>query len=89
MNVKNSFAKDQPKESLNNLENKLLQIWERVLQVKQISTKDNFFNLGGDSFKAFNLLSELGGSLSLAEVYHNPTIQDLACYIRNKPEMAE
>ncbi|MBL6449613.1 amino acid adenylation domain-containing protein [Fulvivirga sp. 29W222] len=49
---------------------------------KQVSVKDDFFELGGDSLKAMSLVARinkhLGVSLSISDIYRNPTIKELA-----------
>jgi len=66
----------------NNVESKLVQIWQRVLGVSSISTKDNFFELGGDSLKAAILTVEVekvfNRDVSLATLAAAPTIWQLA-----------
>ena len=89
MKVKNSSANIQCRETLGKLEQKLVRIWQDVLQVNQIGIRDNFFNLGGDSFKAFNVLAELGGGLTIDQVYHHPTIHELARYIEAESSVSE
>lgn len=49
---------------------------------KQLSAKDDFFELGGDSLKAMSLVARinkhLGASVSVGDIYRNPTIKELA-----------
>ncbi len=40
----------------NEIEEKLVKIWEEVLGVEQVGINDNFFSLGGDSIKAIRLI---------------------------------
>jgi amino acid adenylation domain-containing protein len=68
------------------LEVKLTQIWEDVLQVHPIGVKDNFFDLGGHSMLALNLLAQLRGifnhDLRLSMLMKAPTIESLAAALR-------
>ncbi|UII33625.1 amino acid adenylation domain-containing protein [Fulvivirga ulvae] len=49
---------------------------------KQVSAKDDFFELGGDSLKAMSLVArinkQLGVLLSISDIYKNPTVKELA-----------
>jgi amino acid adenylation domain-containing protein/thioester reductase-like protein len=57
-------------------------IWQELLQVERIGRQDNFFELGGHSLlvlKAlFGINGSLGTTLSVADVYRNPTVLELA-----------
>ncbi len=64
------------------LELQLRQIWEKVLKVRPIGIKDNFFDLGGHSLLAVRLFAQIervmGKSLPVAALFHGPTIEQLA-----------
>ncbi len=66
----------------NEVETKLKLIWEQVLGVQPISATDNYFDLGGDSFQAVRIFSEveraLGRHLPLVTLLEAPTIHQLA-----------
>jgi amino acid adenylation domain-containing protein len=68
-------------------EQKIARIWMEVLGLKQLSTDDDFFELGGDSLsatRAFARINQsLGIGLTLREMFDNPTIASLAELIRN------
>lgn len=70
------------------VEIKLLHIWERILQVHSLSILDSFFDLGGHSMLAISLLShvskQFGQDLPLDTLFQNPTIADLALVLRQK-----
>jgi amino acid adenylation domain-containing protein len=76
-----ALAKDE-------LEVRLIWIWEKVLGVKPINTRENFFDLGGHSLIAVRLFSEIekafGQRLPLATLFQFPTIEQLAEVIRQK-----
>ena len=40
-------------------EKKLTEIWQEVLAIEKIGIHDNFFNLGGDSFKAIQVVNKI------------------------------
>jgi acyl-CoA synthetase (AMP-forming)/AMP-acid ligase II/thioesterase domain-containing protein/acyl carrier protein len=70
---------------------RLMQIWQKVLRVKDIGIKDNFFELGGDSLKAAEVLAQVeatfGQNLPLSALLENPTIEKLARCL-SQPEWA-
>lgn len=72
------------------LEKKLLKIWESSLKVDGISVDDNLFEIGGNSLSAARIVSsvhsQMSHSLSLKEVFNNPTIQELAQFIEGDHE---
>src|SRR5271165_6699369 len=58
------------------------QVWKDVLQVGEIDASQNFFDLGGDSLKAIEVISrlqaELHVELPLIAFFEDPTIAHLA-----------
>ncbi|BAU67247.1 amino acid adenylation domain-containing protein [Stanieria sp. NIES-3757] len=66
----------------NNVEVKLVGIWEKVLGIKPIGVKDNFFELGGDSLQAVRLFTEIERAfkqkLPIVSLLETPTIEELA-----------
>ena len=66
----------------NELEQKLVQIWEEFLNLEKISIDDNFFEIGGNSMKAFQLLSVINAALDIdlkiISFFQFPTIRTLA-----------
>ncbi|UCH97042.1 MAG: amino acid adenylation domain-containing protein, partial [Candidatus Aminicenantes bacterium] len=73
----------------NAIEEKLVEIWSRVLGVT-VSINDNFFQLGGHSLKANMVMSRIYQELSvrvpLIEIFKTPTIRQLAEYIKYAKE---
>jgi amino acid adenylation domain-containing protein len=66
----------------NEIETKLVLIWEEVLGRKAVSVKDNFFDLGGHSLKATRLVSqvhkEFHVEIKLKELFEAPVLEDQA-----------
>ncbi len=64
------------------LEKRLTQIWESVLDRERIGIHDNFFELGGHSIKAIRMVSkiqtELGIEIRLQDIFTAPSIAELA-----------
>ncbi|MDL2141582.1 phosphopantetheine-binding protein, partial [Flavobacterium tructae] len=71
----------------NEIEEKLVAIWEEVLQKTKIGVSDIFFALGGHSLKATQVISkiqkEFNIKIELKELYKEPTITNLAGYIES------
>lgn len=69
----------------NQLEQKIADIWQKLLGIEQVGVNDNFFDLGGHSLLATQLLSQLRKDfrieLSLPNIFEAPTIADLALII--------
>jgi amino acid adenylation domain-containing protein len=67
------------------LEGKLAEIWESVLDRREIGVTDNFFDLGGHSLLVAKLLLRIeqrfAKKLSLGNVFQAPTIRQLAALL--------
>jgi amino acid adenylation domain-containing protein len=74
----------------NELEKELTGIWERLLRREKIGIHDTFFELGGNSLKAVNLISEIHKNfkvgLTLKDVFDQKTIKKLAQVISETEE---
>lgn len=72
----------------NEIEETLINIWEKVLNRTEIGIIDNFFQVGGQSLKATQVVSriykELKVKVELNELFSNTTIQELAVLIQSK-----
>lgn len=77
---------------MNELEKILIEIWERVLDVEDITTEDNFFDLGGDSVAvarfAHMLQDRLGDAIENVALFNAPTISQLAVYLAERHDGA-
>jgi amino acid adenylation domain-containing protein/FkbM family methyltransferase len=71
--------------SCNPTEQVLLGIWAEVLGIETISVHDNFFDLGGHSLSAIQVIARLQESfdveLPVASLFESPTIAELAALI--------
>ncbi|MGE5340608.1 MAG: amino acid adenylation domain-containing protein [Candidatus Omnitrophota bacterium] len=69
-------------------EDELTVIWNDILGLSAIGIDDNFFRLGGHSIKAAALTArihrQLQVKITLAEIFRNPTIRQLAQCIEGK-----
>ena len=71
-------------------EQKLVSIWEEILNLKRVGTNDNFFRVGGHSILATRLIHQISATfdveLSLGTIYDFPTIACLAKEIKQLQE---
>jgi acyl transferase domain-containing protein len=72
----------------NEVEQKLANIWQELLGIKNVGLYDNFFELGGDSLLIIQVRSKilklLNKNLSIADLFEYSTISTLAEYISGK-----
>ena len=76
----------------NETERLLCGLFSRILGTEETGAEMSFFELGGDSIRAFLVLAELkkhGVTLSLRELLKYPTPRSLAALIRGKTEIEE
>jgi amino acid adenylation domain-containing protein len=70
------------------IESQLVALWEKILSIKPIGIRDNFFEIGGHSLLAVQLFIEIERlfkkELPLATLFQAPTIESLAKLIRNE-----
>ncbi|MBD2776530.1 non-ribosomal peptide synthetase [Iningainema tapete] len=75
----------------NHSESILANIWQQVLQVSKVGINDNFFDLGGHSLQAMNLMAliyqEMEIEIPLSMIYEKPTVAELSEYIIYAKEM--
>jgi len=75
----------------NETENKLVEIWGKILNVEKIGIRDDFFALGGHSIKATRLINEYQKlfdiKLALKEVFENSTIELHAMLIKSSKKI--
>lgn len=74
-------------------EKRLLQLWAQVLKLPKntIGTSDNFFQLGGDSVMAMELIAAartLELSLTVAEVFQSPQLIEMAKHLRESTNVS-
>ncbi len=77
-----------------NTEKQLTEIWKDVLNVEQIGTQDDFFDLGGHSILAVQMLIRIrdsfGLELDLSELFQKSTISDISKLIEtNRQKQTE
>jgi thioesterase domain-containing protein/acyl carrier protein len=76
----------------NATERKLCDLWQRVLDVKDVGPQTNFFELGGYSLNVVRLFAELNRefktSLPFTLLFEAPTIERLAAAIERRDRLA-
>ncbi len=72
---------------------KLVEIWEDVLNVRPIGIKDNFFALGGHSLLAARMVDRIeqvfGKKLPLATFFAGATIEHLAAVLQDEQQVTD
>ncbi|MDH6131463.1 amino acid adenylation domain-containing protein [Kitasatospora sp. MAA4] len=69
------------------LERTLSDIWSQVLGREQTGVAEDFFEIGGDSLKSIQVVHrarEAGLTLSVSQLFHHPTVEELAAQLRQK-----
>ncbi|PKV49523.1 amino acid adenylation domain-containing protein/natural product biosynthesis luciferase-like monooxygenase protein [Aquimarina sp. MAR_2010_214] len=74
----------------NEMERKLAKLWAEFLQLDQVGIEDNFFEIGGNSMKVFQLLpvlnEALGLDLKIITFFQFPTVRMLTENLKAKEE---
>lgn len=78
----------------NETEQKIAEVWIKVLGVKRVGSKDNFFELGGHSLLAVQAHRELkaalgSSSLAITDIFRFPTLGALAEHVGGSGEGAK
>ncbi|MGH9823071.1 MAG: non-ribosomal peptide synthetase, partial [Blastocatellia bacterium] len=69
----------------------LAEIWSLILKVERVGVYDNFFNLGGDSILAIQVIAkaqELGLSFNVQDLFQHPDISALAPHVTEERSFA-
>ncbi len=87
------FQDDAPRseyvEPTTDVERHLADIWCGVLANPAIGIRDDFFELGGDSFKAIRIAAKYGPPLEVTDIYNFPTIETLAAHLASRSSDAQ
>lgn len=72
----------------NNIDKIIIEELQKILKIDNISIKDSFFGIGGDSLNAITLCTHLSSilsvSISVKDVFDNPVIENLSDVIASK-----
>lgn len=70
----------------------ILNIWQETLNINNINVNSSFFELGGHSLTAVRIVNKikelLNKSIKINDIYHAPTIAELAELVGNAPEIS-
>ncbi|MEM1393820.1 MAG: SDR family NAD(P)-dependent oxidoreductase, partial [Cyanobacteria bacterium P01_H01_bin.150] len=87
-NLQNSYVAPSSE-----IEQKLCNIWQNILGIKDVGIYDNFFELGGDSLLAIQIISHLRETFqinfSLRSLFDEPTIAGMSKYIDKTRDTTE
>ncbi|KAF6583598.1 condensation domain-containing protein, partial [Paenibacillus sp. EKM205P] len=73
-------------------ERALVAVWQSVLGVPTVGMLDNFFDLGGDSIKAIQIVSrafQVGYKLDMKDLFRYPIVATLAPHMHEVSRMAD
>ncbi|QQP77975.1 amino acid adenylation domain-containing protein [Bacillus sp. TK-2] len=74
----------------NTVEEKLVSIWQDILDIENIGIQHNFFEIGGHSLKATTMVSrihkELMVEIPLGQIFQVPTIKEIGEFINSTKE---
>uniref|UniRef100_UPI0030F99820 condensation domain-containing protein n=1 Tax=uncultured Wocania sp. TaxID=2834404 RepID=UPI0030F99820 len=85
----NSNPAEKPK---NDIEQKLLNIWEDILNIKSLSITDNFFEIGGDSILSIQIIAKArkaGLVIAPNQLFEHQTISELAMFVSLENETSK
>ncbi|MEA9997081.1 amino acid adenylation domain-containing protein [Pseudomonas sp. 10B1] len=87
------FQDDAPRseyvEPTTDIERHLADIWCGVLANPAVGIHDDFFEVGGDSFKAIRIAAKYGPQLEVMDIYNFPTIETLAAHLALRSDNAQ
>jgi surfactin synthase thioesterase subunit len=63
------------------VEERIAQVWREILGVRELNRTDDFFALGGDSFKAVRVARAMDTRVPVIEVFRHPTVAALAEFV--------
>src|SRR5262249_19285230 len=73
------------------IERKLARIWSEILNVRRVGLRDNFFDLGGESFSAYRLMSRIRAKfaydLPLTAIFQAQTLGELSELVASAAEL--
>ncbi|HEY1171318.1 MAG TPA: amino acid adenylation domain-containing protein [Verrucomicrobiae bacterium] len=85
--IEDGNASKELLEPRDQLERKMVKVWEDVLGVHPVGVQDNFFEMGGHSLLAVKLVSQVektfGNRVPVAEVFLRPTVEQLTDHLRS------
>ena len=90
INIINNTKYEGPR---NDIESKIVELWQEVLGIDKVSISDNFFEIGGNSLKVMHVINSINkmfnSNISIDEFFKKPTIKDLVSSITGAEETLE
>jgi amino acid adenylation domain-containing protein/non-ribosomal peptide synthase protein (TIGR01720 family) len=80
-----AIAEENLEAPQNQVQERLVEIWQQVLGIERIGINNNFFEIGGDSIKAIQVsarLQKYGLKMEIKDLFLNPTVKQLSQYIK-------
>ncbi|MEV4439749.1 amino acid adenylation domain-containing protein [Streptomyces sp. NPDC049577] len=71
-------------------EERIAAVWARVLEVDRAGVEDSFFDLGGDSLRAINLVGTLrdaGYDIAVRDIFEHRTVAALTAAVADRPAL--
>ena len=65
-------------------EETVMKAWKAVLETDHLSVTDNFFQIGGDSISAIDMVCRLPAKVNVSKLYEHPVLEDFARHFREK-----
>ena len=88
--VEAESAKAPVGSAVSDIEEQIAAIWREVLHCNEVGSRENFFDLGGDSLRLIEVHSrlrkQLGVKLPITDLFAYPTVAALARRLRAAPE---
>jgi nonribosomal peptide synthetase DhbF len=81
-NPEESTMENQEQAHVEPLETFVIGVWQKALGIDSIGVEDDFFDIGGQSFKAVRIANELG--ISVVDLFNNPTPRATARIVLQK-----
>ena len=92
LQLKDNKSREHPIEARTETELALVKMWEAILNVRPVGIRDNFWELGGQSLLAFQLLTEIQktfrSDFPIAAFLQNPTVEHLANSLCEQDELS-
>jgi amino acid adenylation domain-containing protein len=77
----------------NEVEATIFRLWKEALKIETLGIHDNFFEIGGHSLLAIQIITDiqnyLGVTISIRQFFENATVADLAAIVQEAPILEE
>lgn len=66
---------------------RIAEIWREILGLASVGIDDNFFDVGGESFKAIRVVRKIDPTMSVMTLFKHPTVRELAQIVAGESEV--